>query len=152
VSIISDVPWSAPDCVFATDACLTGCGGICGNMVFHAQFPDWVLQQFPAIHQLEFLALLTAVRLWGLRWAGLRVQVYCDNTAVVNVINSGKTSDLLMGKILRNTWLVISSQEFASWHLDVVKYSSLFAAECGDAGSIKEETVTDELFALNSDL
>lgn len=170
VSIISDVLWSAPDCVFATDACLTGCGGICGNMVFHAQFPDWVLQQFPAIHQLEFLALLIAVRLWGARWAGLRVQVYCDNTAVVNVINSGKTSDPLMGKILRNAWLVISSQEFeiravhlpgvtnrladylSRWHLDVVKYSSLFAAECGDAGSIKEETVTEELFALNSDL
>lgn len=75
-----------------------------------------------------------------------------------------------MGKILCNAWLVISSQAFeiravhlpgvtnrlgdylSRWHLDVVKYSSLFAAAWGDAGSIKEETVTDELFALNSDL
>ena len=46
VSIISDASWSAPDCVFATDACLTGCGGICGSSVFHAPFPEWVLQQF----------------------------------------------------------------------------------------------------------
>ena len=100
----------------------------------------------------------------------LRVQVYCDNTAVVTVINSGKTSDPLMGKILHNAWLQVSSQEFeiravhlpgvtnrladylSGWHLDVAKYSGLFAAECGDAGSISEETVTDELFALNSDL
>lgn len=75
-----------------------------------------------------------------------------------------------MGKILRNTWLQVSSQEFENravhlpgvtnrladylsrWHLDVAKYSGLFATECGDAGSIREETVTDELFALNSDL
>ena len=170
MSIILNVPWSAPDCVFATDACLTGCGGICGNTVFHTPFPDWVLQQFSAIHQLEFLALLVAIRLWGARWAGLRVQVYCDNTAVVTVINSGKTSDPFMEKILRNAWLQISSQEFeiravhlpgetnrladylSRWHLDVAKYSGLFAAACGDASSISEETVTDELFALSSDL
>ena len=149
VSIICDVPWSAPDCVFATDACLTGCGGVCGRSVFHAPFPDWVLQQFTAIHQLEFLAFLVAVRLWGALWAGLRVQVYCDNAAVVTVINSGKTSDSLMGTILRNTWLQVSAQEFeiravhlpgvtnrladylSRWHLDEAKYSGLFAAECG---------------------
>lgn len=74
-----------------------------------------------------------------------------------------------MGQILRNTWLSVSSQEFdiravhlpgvsnslpdylSRCHLDA-KYSHLFAVECGDAGSISEETVTDELFVLNSDL
>ena len=40
------------------------------------------------------------------------MQVYCDNAAVVTVINSGKTSDSLMGTILRNTWLQVSAQEF----------------------------------------
>ena len=53
MSIILDAPWSDPDCVFATEACLTGCGGICGDRVFHAPFPDWILKQFPAIHHLE---------------------------------------------------------------------------------------------------
>ena len=75
-----------------------------------------------------------------------------------------------MGTILRNTWLQDSSQEFeiravhlpgvtnriadylSRWHLDEAKYSRLFAAERGDVGSFTEETVTDELFALNSDL
>lgn len=65
-----------------------------------------------------------------------------------------------MGTILRNTWLKVSSQEFeiravhlpgitnrlaaylSRWYLDVAKYSSLFAAECEDAGFIMEETVT----------
>jgi len=72
------------------------------------------------------------------------VQVYCDNEAVVTVINSGKTSDPLMGQILLNTWLSVSTQEFeiravhlpgvsngipdylSQLHLDA-KYSRLFA-------------------------
>lgn len=53
VSIISDIQWSDLDRVFATDACLTGCGGLCGYRVFHTIFPDWVRKQFTAIHQLK---------------------------------------------------------------------------------------------------
>lgn len=170
VSIILDTPWSAPDCVFATDACLTGCGGICGDRLFHTPFPDSVCQKFSAIHQLEFIALLVATRLWGSRWTGLRIQVFCDNEAVVAVINSGKTSDPFMGAILRNMWLSVSSQEFeikavhlpgatnrlpdylSRWHLDSEKYSRLFALECGDAHNFSEEVVTEDFFILNSDL
>ena len=165
-----DSPWSAPDCVFATDACLTGCGGICGDRIFHTPFPDEVCQKFSAIHQLEFIALLVAIRLWGSRWAGLRIQVFCDNEAVVAVINSGKTSDPFMGQILRNMWLSVSSHEFeikavhlpgatnrlpdylSRWHLDSAKYSRLFASECGNASNISEEIVTEDFFILNSDL
>lgn len=110
VSIILDTPWSAPDCVFVTDACLTGCGEICGDRIFHTSFPDSICQKFSAIHQLEFIALLVAIRLWGSRWAGLRIQVFCNNEAVVAVINSGKTSDPHMGTILRNMWLSVSSR------------------------------------------
>ena len=72
-----------------------------------------------------------------------------------------------MGTILRNTWLQVSAQEFEiravhlpgvtnrladylpRWHLDEAKYSGLFAAECGDVGSFREETVTD-VFAHNT--
>ena len=170
VYIILDTPWSAPDCVFATDACLTGCGGICGDRLFHTPFPDSVCQKFSAIHQLEFIALLVATRLWGSRWTSLRIQVFCDNEAVVAVINSGKTSDPFMGAILRNMWLSVSSQEFeikavhlpgatnrlpdylSRWHLDSEKYSRLFALECGDAHNFSEEVVTEDFFILNSDL
>ena len=46
LSIILDTPWSAPDCVFATDACLTGCGGICGDRLFHTLFPTAFVRSF----------------------------------------------------------------------------------------------------------
>ena len=113
---------------------------------------------------------MVATRLWGSRWTGLRIQVFCDNEAVVAVINSGKTSELFMGTILRNMWPSVSSQEFeikavhllgatnrlpdylSHWHLDFDKYSRLFALECGDAHNFSEEVVTEDFFILKSDL
>lgn len=113
---------------------------------------------------------MVAARLWGSCWTGLRIQVFCDNEAVVAVINSGKTSDPFMGTILRNMWLSVSSQEIeikavhlpgatnrlldylSRWHLDSDKYSRLFALECGDAHNFSEEVVTEDFFILNSDL
>ena len=93
VSIIYTSCWSSPDEVFAPDACLTGCGGCSGSRIFHKEFPADVLVQFPFIHQLECLAILVAVRLWGSAWKGLRLTVFCDNEAVVQVLNSGKTRE-----------------------------------------------------------
>jgi len=66
ISIIYTSSWSSPDEVFATDACLTGCGGCSGSRMFHKEFPVDVLVRFPFIHQLECLPILVAVRLWGL--------------------------------------------------------------------------------------
>ena len=102
VSIINRSPWTLPDAVFSTDACLTGCGGIADNRYFHARFPDWILQTYTAIHQLECLAIVVAVSIWGARWRGQRLRVYCDNEAVVAVLNTGRTKDKLLAHCLRN--------------------------------------------------
>ena len=111
-----------------------------------------------------------AVRLWGSRWAGLRIQVFCDNESVVAVINSGITKDLKMGKILRNAWLAISTYEFelravhlseasnrhadllSRWHLDPVRSARSFADEMGPVSSIVTDLVSEDLFLLDSDL
>ena len=99
ISIIYTSCWSSPDEVFVTDACLTGCGGCSGSKMFHKEFPADVLVRFPFIHQLECLAMLVAVCLWGSAWKGQRLTVFCDNIAVVQVLNSGKTGDALLGKL-----------------------------------------------------
>ena len=111
VSIILQNPWSKPDEVFSTDASLTGCGGVFGNRFFHQVFPTSVLLRFSAIHHLECIAILVALRLWGSEWKGLRIRVFCDNQSVVSVINSGKTRDPLLGCCLRKLWLCISIHE-----------------------------------------
>ena len=63
ISIISTATWSCPDSIFATDACLSGCGGIYQNRIFHTQFPSHVLSALTGIHHLECLAILVALRL-----------------------------------------------------------------------------------------
>ena len=73
VSIISTAQWSSPGEVFTTDACLTGCGGLCGDQYFHAAFPSFVVQQTLDINCLELLTIIVALKLWGLRWSGLRL-------------------------------------------------------------------------------
>ncbi|KAL9982873.1 hypothetical protein ACROYT_G004983 [Oculina patagonica] len=92
VSIISSLVWTAPDTVFSTDACLSGCGGLSQSQYFHVQFPSVVLARFLEIHLLEALAILVALRLWGHLWAGCRIQVSCDNAAVVPALTSGSVA------------------------------------------------------------
>ena len=138
VSVISSLVWTAPDAVFSTDACLSGCGGLSQSQYFHVQFPPEVLVHFSDIHLLEALAILVALHLWGHLWAGLRIQVFCDNASVVAALTSGKVKDLSLAAILRDIWYVAASSEFelravhllgeenraadllSRWHLDRV--------------------------------
>ena len=82
------------------DACLVGLGGRWKNQVYYVpladQFPD-----FNIVH-LEMLNLLVAIRIWGDQWSSQKVVLYCDNQAVVSVLNNGKTHDLTLAAIVRN--------------------------------------------------
>ena len=71
---------------------------------FHVEFPPSVLARFPAIHLLEALAIVVALRLWGRHcnsWRGLRIFVYCDNSAAVSSLNSERVQDKLFATCLR---------------------------------------------------
>ena len=65
VTLIPEARWSEPDTVFATDACLAGCGGVCGNEYFWSEFPARISQATLHISALEMLAVVLAVRVWG---------------------------------------------------------------------------------------
>ena len=112
VSIIPTSTWSSPDAVFATDACLSGCGGLTSHQFFHIEFPRVVKDRFPSIHHLEVLAILLAARLWGSQWQGLRLLVYCDNVAGVSSLNSGHVQDTILAACLRELWFLAASHEF----------------------------------------
>ena len=111
VSIISSLVWTAPDAVFSTDACLPGCGGLTQSQYFHVQFPADVLARFSEIHLLEVLAILVALRLWGHLWAGCRIQVFCDNAAVVSALTSGRVKDQSLAAISREIWYLTASHD-----------------------------------------
>ena len=112
VSFIPSALWTEPDVSFATDSCLVGCGGICLGEYFHTSFPKDIKDQELPIHCLEMLAVLLGVRIWGAHLQSLKVQIYCDNDAAVQVINSGKTKDAFMGSCIRELWLEVSKYGF----------------------------------------
>ena len=97
---------------FSTDSSLTGCGGMSADQYFHAVFPEDVLLRFPAIHLLEALTIVVALRLWGHHWRGSRIVVYCDNLSVVTSMNSGRVFDTLLAACLREIWFLAAVNEF----------------------------------------
>ena len=112
VSFIPAVTWAEPDVTFATDSCLEGCGGWCLKEYFHVNFPKFIKDQSLRIHHLEMLAVLVGVRMWGEYCTGMKVQIYCDNEAVVTVINSSKTKDAFLATCIRELWLEVARKGF----------------------------------------
>lgn len=101
VSCIPDSSWASPDCVFSTDACLVGGGGICGNLFFHCAFPDKIMKAASHINSLELFTIVLALKLWGQHFKGLKILIFCDNLPSVQALNSGKTKDPFMLQCLR---------------------------------------------------
>ena len=110
--MISTAQWSSLGEVFTTDACLTGCGGLCGDQYFHAVFPSFVVQQTLDINGLELLNIIVALKLWGLWWSGLRLTVRCDNTVAVTVLNTGRCRNSFLNSCLRELFHLAAIHEF----------------------------------------
>ena len=99
VSVIpSDVIISNPE-LFATDACLTGCGALCFGECFHREFH---------INELELLTVVISIKLWGPKLQGLGVELLSDNATCVSVINSQHSSNVFMQRCLRELWLLLA--------------------------------------------
>lgn len=79
---------------FYTDASLSneraGFGVVYGKTWTFSQFPDWMLDnEQVAIHTLEMYALVLGVTLHANSFRNRRIKVFCDNQAVVHMINNG---------------------------------------------------------------
>ena len=111
IALIKTERWSEPDELLASDACLTGCGATCGREYFHKAFPVQVLVKRLHINALELLALVVAVSTWAFKLAGRKVTVLCDNSATVWVINTGKTRDKDMQRLLRELCFITATND-----------------------------------------
>jgi hypothetical protein len=104
--------WSAPDLIFASDACLEGCGGTCGKEFFHSRFPQFIKNQELHINALELLAIIVCFKLWGSTWKGKQIAILCDNMTSVIVINNGATRDPFLQSCLREIAFLSAIGEF----------------------------------------
>ncbi len=112
VSMMPLANWSAPDCVFSCDACLSGCGGWSGKEYFHALFPPSIIAKDLHINALELLTIVLCIKVWGDSWKSQRILVYCDNEASVTVLNSGKTKDSFLQACVREICFLAACKEF----------------------------------------
>ena len=99
------------DTEMATDSCLERGGGISGNEVFSVEFPKYV-KRGAHIRHLELWSLILAVKLWGKHMTGKVVRMKTDNEAVVVIVNTGRSSDLKLQKLLRELVWWLATYEF----------------------------------------
>ena len=52
------------------------------------------------------LNVLIALRMWCSLWADKKVTIFCDNHAVVDILDSNRTRDGILGVILREILMI----------------------------------------------
>ena len=66
-----------------------GFGAVFGDKWLYGQWePDYIVQNKPSIEYLELFALAAALLTWGEQIKNNRVIIFCDNLAVVSMINT----------------------------------------------------------------
>ena len=103
------------------DASLTGLGGHFGSMVYSLPIPLGFMD-YTIVH-LEILNIVVAAKIWVTHWSNQKVQIFCDNMAVVEVLTTGKTRDKTLATCSRNLWLIaaIFNIDFIFSHIPGVK-------------------------------
>ncbi|KAK3733123.1 hypothetical protein QZH41_003228 [Actinostola sp. cb2023] len=111
--ILEDNTTPVPDAIVASDACLTGCGGVSGHEYFHRTFPISITSNSSMkIHHLELLTVLICCRTWAPLWSRKTVHIYCDNIASVYVINGSRSKDGYLNACARALWFLQATQDF----------------------------------------
>ena len=110
------------DHVMASDASLLGMGATCtANSKFcFSQFPSHLLHMGKwTIVQYELLAVNIALKMWASLLTGNKFKIYCDNKAVVDIINNGYSTDELLQMLLREFVYLcaINQVEIVAQHL-----------------------------------
>ena len=101
--------WSRPDDVFATDASLKMCGGWAEPEFFKMKYPNWLTNmKGVSINELEMFAFLVVLTLWENRITNRCILAYCDNQCTLENINSGKASNALAQKFLREIAFILA--------------------------------------------
>lgn len=101
ISLLDKGVWSNPDEVLSSDACPSGCGGVIGKEAYRASFPLFIVKENLHINALEILAVMVALKLWKEKVTGKLVTIFCDNSATVAVINTGRSRDVFMQACVR---------------------------------------------------
>ena len=94
------------------DAQPNGGGAYFGGEYWSRSFPDWLRDPAIGIHCKEFWVVVASAWLWGEAWRGSMVYVFCDNVAVVEVLDKEKPRDPRMQELLREYLYIVCTRGF----------------------------------------
>lgn len=100
-SLIWYLSFETPDVILSSDANLTGCGAHSSEFYFHILFPEFVLEETTHVAQRELITIAVTLKVFTRIIRGKKITFYCDNQASVACVNSGRTKDEYMLKVLR---------------------------------------------------
>ena len=89
------------------DASLQGLGAIWREGAYSERLPSFIEEGRGIVH-FEMYNVWLALQVWGKVWKNKTVRVFCDNAAVVHILNSFKTKDEFLGTCLRNIMLLLA--------------------------------------------
>lgn len=90
------------------DSCLSGCGGWSSSECFQCEFPQFIKTMALHINELELLTIVVALKLWVKHFNRQKLNIFCDNTTTVAVINLGKAKNTFAQKCLREIAYICS--------------------------------------------
>lgn len=87
-----------------------GCGAWYGCKWFQLQWDNYT--QSLHIAAKELVPIIVAAAVWGRDWQGCRVTAYCDNSAVVEVLNNRRCQDEVLMQMLRCLFFIEAKGQF----------------------------------------
>ena len=94
------------------DATLTGGGAYFGTEYWSRKFPTWLQDTNIPIHLKEFWVVVVSAWLWSDQWKGNMVYVFCDNVAVVEVLDKERPKDPRMLELLQEFLYIVCTRGF----------------------------------------
>ena len=92
------------------DAEPAGGGAYFGTEYWSREFPAW-LSETP-IHIKEFYVVVASAWLWAEQWRGHMVYIFCDNSAVVDVLDKERPKDSKMLELIQEFLFIVCTRGF----------------------------------------
>ena len=94
------------------DAQMWGGGAYFEGEYWSRPFPEWLKDPKIGIHIKEFYVVLVSCMLWGHRWTGHLVYIFCDNDAVVDSLVYERPKNEEMLKLVREFSYLVCTRHF----------------------------------------
>ena len=130
------------------DAQFWGGGSYFDDEYWSRAFPQWLQDPSIGIHLKEFYVLLVSCWLWGDRWTGCMVYLYCDNDAVVESLEKEKPKDPRMQDLLREFLFIVCCKKFTPVFRKIgtkENWCADFISRCHDPGATSSFFLRNDL-------